>query len=93
MQLPIYTLKIRHDHNHSNTPIDLNTRRTKARDALSAHHRQLRIPNVHDSRLGKSIVRDYHVLDESHFVIEQRISICLQESGSRYILSDKLRAK
>lgn len=36
-------------------------------------------------KCGNSIVRKYYSLDETHFVIEQRISICLQELGTSWV--------
>ncbi|KPI37180.1 uncharacterized protein AB675_1582 [Cyphellophora attinorum] len=86
LQLPVYTLGLKHIAGRRERPDDHATRRSKAQHALIAHHRQLRIPSGTDDRLGKSIVRNYHVLDDSHFAIEQRISICLQESRSSYVL-------
>jgi hypothetical protein len=35
-------------------------------------------------KTGNAIVRNYTALDETHFAIEQRISICVQELGASW---------
>ncbi|KAL8903057.1 MAG: hypothetical protein Q9207_004189 [Kuettlingeria erythrocarpa] len=42
------------------------------------------LERAHSCKRGDSIVREYHVLDEKHFVIEQDMSICLSQTDESW---------
>jgi hypothetical protein len=55
--------------------------RKKGAEAFSSHHHRLAKLSSSGIAGGVSMVRDYYVFDETHFAIEQRISICMQAVG------------
>lgn len=53
--------------------------RKKGRYALERHHEKLSSLSS-DIIPGESMIRDYYVFDQIHFAIDQRISICMQQT-------------
>lgn len=51
-------------------------------DMETYHHRLTVDSNV---KIGDAIVRSFSTLDEMHFALEQRVSICLRNIGQSWI--------
>ncbi|KAK3328637.1 hypothetical protein B0T19DRAFT_196272 [Cercophora scortea] len=62
--------------------------RKEGAQALAGHHDRIAKLSSSDMATGESMVRDFYVFDETHFAIEQRISICMQpaERGKSFSL-------
>jgi hypothetical protein len=82
IQLPVMTACARDAFRTSTQTEALLRIREKGAKSLAAHQREIR--NLLQSQLdvGKSMVREFHVLDETHYVLEQRISICMKEGNN-----------
>lgn len=62
----------------------INKLRRDDHEALRAFHHRLRT-HERELRLGDSILRHLHTFDETHFSMEQRVSICVQERGKVFV--------
>ncbi|KAI1669666.1 CorA/Zinc transport protein ZntB [Pyrenophora tritici-repentis] len=80
IQLPIMTVGARNTNTGLICLEDLEKLRCDGRKKLIAHHKAINRLARSGMSLGESMVRDYHVFDETHFAFEQRISICLKEN-------------
>jgi hypothetical protein len=61
--------------------------RDEGAEALAAHHHRIARLSSSDMAVGESMYRQFYVFDETHFAVEQRISICMQpgENGGGYV--------
>lgn len=83
IQLPMSTIGFR-DTVKSHVDQGLvDTLREQGVRALATHHRKL----FRGFEMGvcDSMIRQYRVFDEAHFSIEQRISICMKETGQTFV--------
>lgn len=55
----------------------IETTRREAEAALDTHRHRLATSGMAD---GESLIRDFYVFDDTHFAVEQRISICMEKS-------------
>lgn len=79
IELPIMTIGI----DHSGKVLQGKTTQTLREDverALDNFRERVTNMNGCDMADGESMVRDFYVFDETHFAVEQRISICLEKS-------------
>lgn len=74
-RLKIYTVGSREDKQGLSRQDELDKLRSQASEAKRLYEHNLE--RAYNCRRGDSIVRDYHVLDEKHFVVEQNMSVCL----------------
>ena len=52
--------------------------RSEGAEALESHHHRIARLSSSGMEVGESMVREFYVFDETHFAIEQRVSICMQ---------------
>lgn len=86
MELPIITIGMRSGPRGPLRMEKIEELRKQGAEALERHHGQ--IAELSSSRMteGESMIRDFYVFDETHFAVEQRISVCMQpaESGDTF---------
>lgn len=63
--------------------------RKEGASALKDHHHRISRLSSSDMEVGESMIREFYVFDENHFVIEQRVSVCMQASRDRQTFSCK----
>lgn len=56
----------------------LDALRKEGADALKDHHHRIAKLSSSGMSVGESMIRDFHVFDQKHFAVEQRISVCMQ---------------
>ncbi|UKZ69033.1 uncharacterized protein TrAtP1_010046 [Trichoderma atroviride] len=79
MELPITTIGSRESSLYGIPPSAwIEQERKRGRDALEKHHDRLSSLRS-DISVGESMIRDYYIFDETHFAIDQRISIFMQQ--------------
>ncbi|RKK89171.1 hypothetical protein BFJ68_g16776 [Fusarium oxysporum] len=78
IELPIITIGKRMASPDAPRADKINELRSQGSSALAAHHHQISKLAFSKMNLGDSMVRNFHIFDEIHFAIEQRISICMQ---------------
>ncbi|KAJ4308104.1 hypothetical protein N0V84_012299, partial [Fusarium piperis] len=78
IELPIITIGKRTASTDALRADKIDELRSQGANALAAHHHQISKLASSKMKLGDSMVRDFHILDEIHYAIEQRISICMQ---------------
>ncbi|OBS20185.1 hypothetical protein FPOA_11907 [Fusarium poae] len=76
IELPIITIGKRRDGTSTD---NINEMRSLGASALANHYHQVSKLGASGLKLGDSMIREYHVFDENHFAIEQRVSICMQQ--------------
>lgn len=85
IDLPVITIGERDDCTSSCTlhEAHIEALRREAAIALDAHRREIKYIDQNRPKMvdGQSMVRDYYVFDETHFAVEQRISICMERPG------------
>lgn len=61
-------------------------------EALETHHHQISKLSSSGMAVGDSMVRQFYIFDETHYAIEQRISICMQTppSGNSFSCNNPL---
>ncbi|KAL6691223.1 hypothetical protein J3F84DRAFT_387148 [Trichoderma pleuroticola] len=81
-QLPVTTLGSR-EHSPLGTLQSawIEDARRKGKIELDNHHQRLSKLSDSEVSLGESITRNYYVFDNTHFAIDQRISICVQHDS------------
>ncbi|KAJ5623415.1 hypothetical protein N7490_012020 [Penicillium lividum] len=75
IQLPILTIGVKDSAKGSMDFDAIEKLRRKGRDALADHHHRITRLSSSGMTIGDSMVRDYLMFDNTHFAIEQRISI------------------
>jgi hypothetical protein len=78
IELPIITIGKRTASTDALRADKIDELRSQGASALAAHHHQISKLASSKMKLGDSMVRDFHIFDEIHYAIEQRISICMQ---------------
>ena len=63
------------------TNVELEATRRASLKSLNRYTHDLITNMEHATAVGDSVIRGFHLLDETHFAIEQRISIYLSNSG------------
>ncbi|PGH34680.1 hypothetical protein GX50_02468 [[Emmonsia] crescens] len=86
IELPLLTIGTRDIPKGPTRPDIIEDLRTKGSCALAEHHHRISRLSSSGMSVGDSLVRDFHVFDETHFAIEQRVSICMQEAGHAFSL-------
>ncbi|KAL4939102.1 hypothetical protein BDV06DRAFT_199476 [Aspergillus oleicola] len=86
IQLPAITIGTRDTAKGPMRPEKIEQLRQEGRRAVEEHHHTLSRLSLSGMSTGDSILRDFYVFDETHFAIEQRISICMQQVGSSFTL-------
>jgi hypothetical protein len=68
--------------------------RRESAEALSSHHHRIAKLSSSGMATGKSMIREVYVFDETHFAIEQRVSIGMQaaENGSTFNCKSYIRS-
>jgi hypothetical protein len=84
IQLPILTIGVKDSAKGSIDFDAIETLRKKGREAFSDHHHRITRLSSSGMTIGDSMVRDYLLFDNTHFAIEQRISICMQQTGPTF---------
>ncbi|KAJ4251081.1 hypothetical protein NW762_011732 [Fusarium torreyae] len=79
IELPIITIGKRTAPTDGSSADKINELRSLGANALAEHYHQVSKLGASKLKLGESMIRDYHVFDETHFAIEQRVSICMQQ--------------
>lgn len=78
MELPFITIGTRRTQKGETSLKKIAQMRVRVADALKKHHHQLSKLVSSGMSVGDSRIRDFHVLDETYFAAEQKISICMQ---------------
>ena len=81
IQLSYISIGVRENPGDKRTQREIRLMRQDGMKAMSRYTHNLNTSIGTGFALGNSIVRDFDVHDETHFVIEQRISIYLSRSG------------
>jgi hypothetical protein len=84
MQLPIITIGVKDSAKGSMNFDYIEGLRRKGREALADHHHRITRLSSSGMVVGDSMIRDYVIFDDTHFAIEQRISICMQQTGPTF---------
>lgn len=84
IQLPILTIGAKYTAKGSMNFDIIEGLRRKGREVLAEHHHRITRLSSSGMTGGDSMIRDYLVFDETHFAIEQRISICMQRAGPTF---------
>lgn len=84
IQLPIITIGAKYTAKVSMNFDVIEGLRKKGREALAEHHHRITRLSSSGMTAGDSMIRDYLVFDETHFAIEQRISIFMQRAGPTF---------
>lgn len=78
MELPVITIGTRRTQKGETDLARIANLRAQAANALKEHHHQVSKLASSGMSVGDSIIRDFHVFDETHVAVEQKISICMQ---------------
>lgn len=81
IQLSYISIGVRENPGDKRTQRDIRLLKQDGMKAMSRYIHNLNTRMETGCALGNSIVRDFDVHDETHFIIEQRISIYLGRSG------------
>lgn len=82
MRLHIMTIGFRDTLARKYRQDDIDSLRRDGNNQMENYNHQLTLGS--NFEVGDSIVRNYSTLDETHFSIEQRVSVCLQNMGHRW---------
>jgi hypothetical protein len=89
MALPVITIGTRRTQKGKTDLEKIANLRAQAANALKEHHHQVSKLASSGMSLGDSMIRDFHVFDETHFAVEQKISVCMQTNDDGNIFSRK----
>lgn len=81
IQIPVITIGSREIIRTQLSQSDINEIRDAAAEKMKQY--RLRLELGSGIPVASSVVRDYHLLDETHFAIEQRISIAVSEASKK----------
>lgn len=84
IQLPVITIGTRDATKSPMKQEIIDKLRMEGANALAAHHHKIARWSGSGMNAGDSMVRQFYTFDETHFAIEQRISICMQEVGRKF---------
>lgn len=82
MELPVITIGTRRTQKGETNLENIAKLRVQAANALKEHHHQVSRLASSGMSVGDSMIRDFHVFDEMHFAVEQKISIWMQTDDS-----------
>ena len=89
MRLQITTIGSRDTQARKYRQEDIDRLRRLGDNEMETYNHQLTLGS--NFEVGDSIVRNYSTLDETHVSIEQRVSVCLQNMGHRWVSESSLR--
>ncbi|KAI0396024.1 hypothetical protein F5Y17DRAFT_151626 [Xylariaceae sp. FL0594] len=79
IELPIFTIGTRQKFYETDVDMTkLDPLRKEGVEALKDHHHHISKLSSSPMSIGESMIRDFHVFDQKHFAVEQRISVCMQ---------------
>lgn len=78
MELPVITIGTRRTQKGETDLEKIANLRAQAANALKEHHHQVSKLASSGMSVGDSMIRDFHVFDETHVAVEQKISVCMQ---------------
>jgi hypothetical protein len=83
-QLPYVTLGQIENSLRTFNQDDINTMRASCEEKMAKYWRDVNSKYDDDTGLGDSIVRDFYLHDQTHFAVEQRVSIALNKSAGAW---------
>ena len=89
IELPVITIGTRMAHKGATWVEKVEMLRREGVEALASHHHRIAKLSSSGMAVGDSMVRGFYVFDETHFAIEQRISICMQANRGHKSFSRK----
>ena len=86
IEVPVISIGTRMGPKGSNGALKTSELREEGAEALATHHHRIARLSSSGMALGESMYRDLYVFDETHFAVQQRISICMQpgEGGAPF---------
>lgn len=91
IELPVITIGTRVTHKGPMRLENIELLRKESSEALDNHHHNISKLSSSSMNMGESMLREFYVFDETHFAMEQRISISIQpaDNGNAFTCESK----